>query len=66
MNSLSNALPIMVSNYSKLFGVTVRIQGTSAYTNGQVITIPRLDMSDPTKASSYASIFPKINSLKDF
>lgn len=50
MNSLSNALPIMVSNYSKLFGVTVRIQGTSAYTNGQVITIPRLDMSDPTKA----------------
>ncbi len=50
MNSLSNALPIMVSNYSKLFGITVRIQGTSAYTNGQVITIPRLDMSDPTKA----------------
>ena len=50
MNNLVNALPIMVNNYSKLFGVSVRIQGTCAYTNGKVITIPRLDISDPTKA----------------
>lgn len=50
MNNLVKALPIMVNNYSKLFGVSVRIQGTCAYTNGKVITIPRLDISAPTKA----------------
>lgn len=49
-NRITNALPIMVNNYSKMFGVSVRMQGTSAYTNGKVITIPRLDISDPSKA----------------
>lgn len=41
-NALVQALPLLVSRYSKLFGTTVRMQGTSAYTNGAVITIPRL------------------------
>ena len=50
MNNLSNALPIMVNNYAKLFGVSVRIQGSTAYTNGKVITIPRLDIKNPIKA----------------
>lgn len=50
MNNLSNALPIMVNNYAKLFGVSVRIQGATAYTNGKVITIPRLDIKNPVKA----------------
>ncbi|MGN0903296.1 MAG: vWA domain-containing protein [Succinivibrio sp.] len=47
MQNKSAALPIMVSNYSKLFGVSVRMQGTQAYTNGSVITIPRVDVNDP-------------------
>ncbi|WP_202108670.1 hypothetical protein [Succinivibrio dextrinosolvens] len=50
MNTLSHALPIMVNNYAKLFGVSVRIQGSTAYTNGRVITIPRLDIKNPIKA----------------
>lgn len=51
MNShITNALPIMVNNYSKMFGVSVRMQGTSAYTNGKTITIPRLDINNPAKA----------------
>ncbi len=49
-NHISNALPIMVNNYSKMFGVSVRMQGTSAYTNGETITIPRLDINNPAKA----------------
>ena len=49
-NPLTNALPIMVNNYSKMFGVSVRMQGTSAYTNGKTITIPRLDINNPAKA----------------
>ena len=49
-NHLTNALPIMVNNYSKMFGVSVRMQGTSAYTNGKTITIPRLDINNPAKA----------------
>lgn len=49
-NHLNNALPIMVNNYSKMFGVSVRMQGTSAYTNGKTITIPRLDINNPAKA----------------
>ena len=40
----------MVNNYAKLFGVSVRIQGSTAYTNGKVITIPRLDIKNPIKA----------------
>ncbi len=50
MNTVSKALPIMVNSYARLFGVSVRIQGSVAYTNGKVITIPRLDVNDPTKA----------------
>lgn len=49
-NALVQALPLLVSRYSKLFGTTVRMQGTSAYTNGSVITIPRLSLEDPTVA----------------
>ena len=44
---LEGALPIIVTNYARAFGVRVRMQGASAYTNGSTITIPRLDLSDP-------------------
>ena len=44
---LEGALPIIVTNYARAFGVKVRMQGCSAYTNGSTITIPRLDLSDP-------------------
>jgi cobaltochelatase CobT len=44
---LEGALPIIVTNYARAFGVKVRMQGSSAYTNGTTITIPRLDLSDP-------------------
>ena len=50
MDKMISALPIMVNNYAKLFGVSVRIQGTVAYTNGKTITLPRLDIKDPIKA----------------
>lgn len=50
MSYKHQAMPIMVNNYSKLFGVKVRMQGTLAYTNGKVITIPRMDVTDPVKA----------------
>ena len=44
------SMPIMVKTYAKKFGVKIRIQGSTAYTNGNVITIPRLDVTDPIKA----------------
>ena len=44
------SMPIMVKTYAKKFGVIIRIQGSTAYTNGKVITIPRLDVTDPIKA----------------
>ena len=50
MNDFSQALPIMVNNYSKLFGIIVKMQGSVAYTNGKEITIPRLDINDPVKS----------------
>lgn len=43
-------MPIIVKNYARKFGVTVRMQGSLAYTNGKTITIPRLDITDPIKA----------------
>ena len=50
MSYKQQAMPIMVNNYSRLFGVKVRMQGTVAYTNGKVITIPRMDITDSLKA----------------
>ena len=47
---LEGALPIIVTNYSRHFGVLVRMQGSCAYTNGHTITIPRLDLYDPIKS----------------
>ena len=44
---VEGALPIIVTNYARAFGVKVRMQGCTAYTNGRTITIPRLDLSDP-------------------
>ncbi len=48
--NLEGALPIIVTNYSRHFGVLVRMQGSCAYTNGHTITIPRLDLYDPIKS----------------
>lgn len=50
MNDLISAMPIIVSNYAKLFGVKVRMLGSMAYTNGSIITIPRLDLNDNLSA----------------
>lgn len=50
MNDLLSAMPIIVSNYAKLFGVKVRMLGSMAYTNGSIITIPRLDLNDNLSA----------------
>ena len=47
MGIMDSALPIIVKNYSRAFGIEVRMQGMNAYTNGRTITIPRLDLSDP-------------------
>lgn len=44
------ALPIIVTNYAGVSGVQVRQHGRLAYTDGNEITIPRLDLSDPKKA----------------
>ena len=49
-NLTIDAMPMMVQNYARLFGVSVRIQGSTAYTNGKVITIPRLNIKDPIVA----------------
>ena len=50
MSELINAMPIIVSNYAKMFGVKVRMLGTMAYTNGELITLPRLDLNDTLSA----------------
>lgn len=42
-------MPLIIKNYANAFGIKVRMQGTSAYTNGKTITIPRMDITDPVK-----------------
>ena len=49
-SNLPMAMPIIIGNYARKFGVQVRMQGCSAYTNGHIITLPRLDMSDQVVA----------------
>lgn len=48
--NVAGALPIIVTNYARAFGVRVRMQGSEAYTNGREIVIPRLDINDKLKA----------------
>lgn len=43
MRNLKKTLPLIVSNYSGLFGIEVKIQGTKAYTDSKTIVIPRLN-----------------------
>ena len=43
MRHLKKTLPLIVSNYSGLFGIEVKIQGTKAYTDSKTIVIPRLN-----------------------
>lgn len=49
-DTIAGALPIIVTNYARTFGVNVRMQGSQAYTDGKQITIPRLNLKDPVKA----------------
>ena len=49
-DAVAGALPLLSTAYSRRFGVELRMQGCSAYTTGHVITIPRLNLSDPTVA----------------
>lgn len=46
-HTVQQALPVVAASYARKFGVTVRMTGMKAFTNGSVITIPRLDLSDP-------------------
>lgn len=43
---MNKSLMMQVHNYAKLWGVRVKVQGTSAYTNGTDITIPMFNISD--------------------
>lgn len=43
MRNLKKTLPLIVSNYSGLFGIEVKIQGKKAYTDSKTIVIPRLN-----------------------
>lgn len=46
MQLTRGVLPLVIGNYAKNFGVTLFMYGHSAYTNGQQITIPRLNLED--------------------
>ena len=45
-----DALPFMVRNYARQFGVTIEVKGAHAYSTRHSIVIPELDLSDPTLA----------------
>lgn len=50
----SRTLMLVAQTYAKLFGISLRIQGSTAYTNGKVITIPRIkDDADPRLVYGY-------------
>lgn len=49
LNLKNTPMPLIIKNYADAFGIKVRMQGTSAYTNGKTITIPRMDITDPLK-----------------
>lgn len=49
LNLKNTPMPLLIKNYADAFGIKVRMQGTSAYTNGKTITIPRMDITDPLK-----------------
>ena len=54
MANVNQSLALAVNHYSKQFGVDIRIQGTCAYTNGNTITIPRLNINtQPRLAYGY-------------
>ena len=46
----SSALLLTAKRYAQLFGVTLRVQGAAAYTNGKTITIPRFNCSNEYNA----------------
>ena len=46
----SSALLLTAKRYAQLFGVSLRVQGSTAYTNGKVITIPRFDYTNEYKS----------------
>lgn len=49
LNLKNTPMPLIIKNYADAFGIKVRMQGTTAYTNGKTITIPRMDITDPLK-----------------
>ena len=49
-SSYRNALPFMVRNYARQFGVTIEVKGAHAYSTHNSIVIPELNLSDPTLA----------------
>ena len=49
LNLKNTPMPLLIKNYADAFGIKVRMQGASAYTNGKTITIPRMDITDPLK-----------------
>lgn len=49
-SSYRDALPFMVRNYARQFGVTIEVKGAHAYSTHNSIVIPELDLRDPTLA----------------
>lgn len=47
---LNQALPYMARNYSRMFGVNVRVGGNKAYSTQDTIFIPALDLKNPLLA----------------
>lgn len=47
-----NSFLMTAMNYAKQFSVTLRIQGSEAYTNGHLINIPRIDFTDAVSVNA--------------
>jgi len=52
MKISTSSFLMTASNYAKQFGITLRIQGREAFTNGQIINIPRIDFTDAVSVSA--------------
>ncbi len=46
MKIKTGALPLIMGSYAEKMGIDLLMYGHSAYTNGNEITIPRLDLQD--------------------
>lgn len=49
MTITMSALPVLASIYGDKFGVRVKIEGTEAFTDGKVIHLPKMEVSEATR-----------------